>query len=43
MKGALDIIFLDVSKAFDASTHKNMLKYGLDEQTMRWTENGLNG
>lgn len=41
--GALDIIFLDISKAFDTLTYKKLLKYGLDEQTMMWTENWLNG
>ncbi|KAK4829103.1 hypothetical protein QYF61_002141 [Mycteria americana] len=43
---AVDIIYLDFSKIFDTVFHKilidNVFKYGLDEQTVRWTENRLN-
>ncbi|KAK4831780.1 hypothetical protein QYF61_019093 [Mycteria americana] len=44
---ALDIVYLDFRKAFDTAFHKilieKLLKRGLDEQTVRWTENWLNG
>ena len=44
---AMDIVCLDLSKAFSTVSHmillKKLMKYGLDEQTMRWTENCLNG
>lgn len=40
---AVDIFYLDFSKAFDdvpCKIHiKKLLKYGLDEQTVRLTEN----
>ncbi|GAB0178721.1 hypothetical protein GRJ2_000337400 [Grus japonensis] len=44
---AVDIVYLDFSKAFDTVSNmiliEKLLQYGLDEQTMRWTENCLNG
>ncbi|GAB0177311.1 mitochondrial enolase superfamily member 1 [Grus japonensis] len=44
---AVDIVYLDFRKAFDTAFHKilieKLLKYGLDEQTVRWIENWLNG
>ncbi|KAM9591200.1 putative nicotine oxidoreductase isoform 2-T3 [Morphnus guianensis] len=44
---AVDIVYLDFRKAFDPVSHKilieKLLMYGLDEQTVRWTENWLNG
>ncbi|GAB0177906.1 mitochondrial enolase superfamily member 1 [Grus japonensis] len=43
---ARDIVYLDFSKAFNTVSHmiliKKLMKYGLDEQTVRWTENYLN-
>jgi len=42
----VDIVYLDFGKAFDTVSHKilidKLVNYGLDEQTMRWTENWLN-
>ena len=42
----VDIECLDFNKVFDVIFHKilieNKLKYELDEQTVRWTENSLN-
>ena len=39
--------YLDFSKTFDTFSHKiltnKLMKYGLDEQTVRWFENWLNG
>ncbi|KAK4832441.1 hypothetical protein QYF61_023165 [Mycteria americana] len=44
---AVDIVCLDFSKAFETVSHKilieELLKYGLDEQTVMWAENWLNG
>ncbi|KAK4806776.1 hypothetical protein QYF61_005572 [Mycteria americana] len=42
---AVDIDYLDFRKAFDTVSHKILLEkpYGLDEQTVRWIENWLNG
>ncbi|PKU31592.1 rna-directed dna polymerase from mobile element jockey- hypothetical protein [Limosa lapponica baueri] len=44
---AVDIVYLDLSKVFDTVSHKiliqKLMKYGLDEQTVRWIENWLNG
>jgi len=44
---AVDIVCLDFSKAFDTVSRKividKLLIYGLDEQTVRWVENWLNG
>ncbi|GAB0178748.1 mitochondrial enolase superfamily member 1 [Grus japonensis] len=41
------IVYLDFSKAFDTMSCKIHIKklmiYGLDEQTVRWIENWLNG
>lgn len=39
-----DIAYLDYSEAFTTVSHKiltqKLMKYGLDKQTVRWTENG---
>ncbi|KAK4830683.1 hypothetical protein QYF61_012852 [Mycteria americana] len=44
---AVDIVYPDFSKAFYIVSHKilieKLMKYGLDEQTVRWIENWLNG
>jgi len=44
---AVDVVYLDFSKAFDTVSHNILLgklrKYGLDEWSMRWIENYLNG
>ncbi|GAB0179502.1 hypothetical protein GRJ2_000415500 [Grus japonensis] len=44
---AVDIVYLDLSKAFNTMSCKisidKLLMYGLDEQTVRWIENWLNG
>lgn len=44
--GTVDIIYLGFGKAFDTISHKflidELMKYGLGEQTVRWTENRLN-
>jgi len=44
---AVDVVYLDFSKAFDTVSHNILLgkvrKYGLDEWLVRWTENWLNG
>lgn len=44
---AVDVVFMDFSKAFDAVYHQilpeKLLKYELDEQTVRLIENWLNG
>jgi len=44
---AVDVVYLDFSKAFDTVSHNNLLgklrKRGLDEWTVRWIENWLNG
>ncbi|PKU42800.1 rna-directed dna polymerase from mobile element jockey- hypothetical protein [Limosa lapponica baueri] len=41
-----DIVCLDYNKAFDTVLHKilkeKLMKYGMDEQTERWTEKWLN-
>ncbi|CAM4497789.1 unnamed protein product [Caretta caretta] len=41
----MDVLFLDFSKAFDTVSHSVLVsklkKYGLDEWTIRWTENWL--
>ncbi|GAB0183555.1 mitochondrial enolase superfamily member 1 [Grus japonensis] len=39
---AMDIVYLDFSRAFDTVSHKILLMFRLDEQTLRWTENWLN-
>lgn len=43
----MDIVYLDFIKVFDTVSHKLIinkpLMYGLDEQSVKWTENGLNG
>jgi len=44
---ALDVVYLDFSKAFDTVSHNILLgklrKCGLDEWSARWIENWLNG
>jgi len=44
---AVDVVYLDFSKAFDTVSHNILLgklrKCGLDEWLVRWTENWLNG
>ncbi|GAB0176869.1 mitochondrial enolase superfamily member 1 [Grus japonensis] len=44
---AVDVVCLDFSKAFDTVSHNILIgklrKYGLDEWTVRWVENWLNG
>ena len=44
---AVDIIYVDFSKAFDTVSHNILLgklrKYGLDEWSVKWIENWLNG
>ncbi|KAK4807194.1 hypothetical protein QYF61_024314 [Mycteria americana] len=42
---SMDIVYLDFSKAFFSCKVliEKLLMYGLDEQTVRWTENWLNG
>ncbi|GAB0203414.1 mitochondrial enolase superfamily member 1 [Grus japonensis] len=44
---AVDVVYLDFSKAFDTVSHNILVsklrKCGLDEWTVRWVENWLNG
>jgi len=44
---AVDVIYLDFSKAFDTVPHTILLEklaaHGLDGCTLRWTKNWLNG
>jgi len=44
---AVDVVYLDFSKAFDTVSHNILLgklrKYGLDEWSVKWVENWLNG
>ncbi|GAB0176329.1 mitochondrial enolase superfamily member 1 [Grus japonensis] len=44
---AVDVVYLDFSKAFDTISHNILIgklrKCGLDEWTVRWVENWLNG
>jgi len=44
---AVDVVYLDFSKALDTVFHNILLgklsKCGLDEWSVRWTENWLNG
>ncbi|CAM4670474.1 unnamed protein product [Caretta caretta] len=44
---AVDVLFLDFSKAFDTVSHsilaRKLKKYGLDEWTFRWIESWLDG
>ena len=43
---AVHIVYLDFSKAFDIASFKilieKLVKYELDEQTVKWTQNWLN-
>ena len=43
----MDVVYLDFSKTFDNVFHNILLgklrKYGLNQWTVRWMENGLNG
>ena len=43
----VDVVYLDLSKAFDTVSHNNLIgnlrKCGLEEWTVRWIENWLNG
>lgn len=36
---AVDMVYLNFSKAFDTASHKILMKHGLDERTARWIEN----
>ena len=44
---AVDVVYLDLTKAFDTVSHNILIgklrKCGLDEWTVRWIENWLNG
>jgi len=44
---AVDVVYLDFSKAFVTASHNILLgklrKYGLNEWSVRWIENWLNG
>jgi len=44
---AVDVVYLDFSKAFDTVSHNILIgklrKCGLDEWSVRWTKNWLNG
>jgi len=44
---ALDVVYLDYSKAFDTVSHNILIwklrKCGLDEWSVRWFENWLKG
>ncbi|GAB0208208.1 mitochondrial enolase superfamily member 1 [Grus japonensis] len=44
---AVDVVYLDFSKAFDTVSHNILIgklrKCGLDEWTVRWVENWMNG
>jgi len=44
---AVDVVYLDFSKACDTLSHSILLEklaaYGLDESTLRWIKNWLNG
>ncbi|NWX40362.1 PO23 protein, partial [Steatornis caripensis] len=44
---AVDVVYLDFSKAFDTVSHNILIgklrKSGLDERTVRWVKNWLNG
>jgi len=44
---AVDVVYLDFSKAFDTVSHNTLVgklrKCGLDEWSVRWIENWLNG
>lgn len=44
---AVDVVYLDKSKAFDTVSHNILIAklriYGLDEWTMRWIKDWLNG
>ena len=44
---AVDVVYLDFSKAFDTISHNILIgklrKCGLEESSVRWVENWLNG
>ena len=44
---AVDVVYLEISKVFYIISHNILLrklrKCGLDERTVRWVENQLNG
>jgi len=40
---AMDVVYLDFSKAFETVFLGKLRKCGLDEWSLRWTENWLNG
>ena len=44
---AVDVVYLDVSKAFDTTSHSILLEklaaHGLDRCTLRWVKNWLDG
>jgi len=44
---AVDVVYLDLSKAFDTVSHNILIgklrKCGLDERSVRWIENWLDG
>ncbi|GAB0188176.1 mitochondrial enolase superfamily member 1 [Grus japonensis] len=44
---AVDVVYLDFSKAFDTISHSILLEklaaYGLDGHTLRWVKNWLDG
>lgn len=46
-ESAADIVYLDFNEVFNNISHKilieNLLIYRLDERTLRWTKNWLNG
>ena len=47
MAKAVDVVYLDFSKAFDTISHSILLEklaaHGLDGRTLRWVKNWLDG